>query len=83
MSKAVRISGSVPKESKFKFVNRVNYSTWDEQELVDWVKQYCVGTVWYEIIKFEDSYGAFKHYEVKCWFSKKQDAMMFRLNFNG
>lgn len=61
--------------------------SWDERRFMDWVQGTCVGTVWYDAQSFEP-YGSSRnpvsgkpHHKLLVWFSKKADAMLFKLTY--
>lgn len=56
---------------------------WNERALIDWVHGSCKGTVWYDAERY-DPYGYPNNGPsvlLRVWFSKKADAMLFKLSF--
>ena len=80
MGTAIRAT-KAPKKFAFKFNKRLVNARWTEDETVAWIKSACVGSVWFMPIQYENARGSYSHHEISFWFAKRQDAMMFRLEY--
>lgn len=77
-----------PKVFAFKSERVLPVPQWDERRFMDWVHHTCKGTVWYQATLFQP-YGypprnnvcPTDHHILKVWFSKKADAMLFKLTY--
>lgn len=80
MTKAIRVK-SPPKTFKHTFTINVHDENWTEDETVAWIKRTCIGTVSFRPLEFRNYIDRYNRHEITFWFTKKQDAMLFKLEF--
>lgn len=68
-----------PKNLRHHYVLRFPDYEFNEDHLINWAKTYCQGHMQYDFIRFEGPNRFAKvSIDLKVWFEKKQDAVLFR-----